>query len=127
MPHPTDVQVGANIRSRREHAGMPQKELAKRLGISFQQVQKYESGNNRVSCSKLADMCHVFGCQPTDMFDGVDLPGRRTNGAATPPQRTPNLARARLDLARSFDQIPSRRVQRNIVQLTKALAETAVH
>ena len=60
-PHPVDVYVGARVRLRRLLLGMNQETLAKALGLTFQQVQKYEGGANRVSASRLAEMAQILG------------------------------------------------------------------
>ena len=63
---------GKRMRQRREMRGLPQKELARQLGISFQQVQKYESGANRVSASKMWQLCGVLGVEPGYFFEGLE-------------------------------------------------------
>lgn len=67
----TDVHVGARIREIRLKRELTQGGLASALGITFQQLQKYERGTNRVSCSKLWRMCAVLECTPADVFDGL--------------------------------------------------------
>lgn len=59
-PHPIDVLVGQRIRARRIELSVTQTELAERLGVTFQQVQKYETGKNRVSCSRLSDIARTL-------------------------------------------------------------------
>lgn len=70
--HPVDVYVGARIRMRRQFLGIGQVQLAKVLGISFQQVQKYESGSNRISSSKLYETSRALGIGIGYFFDGYD-------------------------------------------------------
>lgn len=130
MPHPVDVHVGKRMRQRREMRGMPQKELAKRLGISFQQIQKYESGANRISASKLWELCGVMDVDPGYFFEGLTGPAGaakpRLRGAAAAQdayEPEPRNARQVLDLNQSFQKIPDIRVRRQLVQLLKALAE----
>ncbi len=127
MPHPVDVHVGKRMRRRREMRGMPQKELAAKLGISFQQVQKYESGANRISASKMWELCgqQVLDVDPDFFFEGLV----KSNGAGKRGKRVePTLtekdhanARQVLDLNQSFQKIPDIRVRRQLVQLLKAL------
>ena len=69
MFHPVDCQVGKTIRKRRKMIGMSQEELGKAVGITFQQVQKYERGANRVSCSRLAAIAKVLKT-PIEAFFG---------------------------------------------------------
>jgi transcriptional regulator with XRE-family HTH domain len=63
-PHPVDVHVGARVRQRRTLFGMTQTDLADALGLSFQQIQKYEKGTNRVGASRLYDLSRVMTCPP---------------------------------------------------------------
>ncbi len=73
LPNPIDFIVGQNIRLQRLKKGLSQEALADRLGLTFQQVQKYEKGVNRTSASRLAQMASIFGVGITAFFDGVDL------------------------------------------------------
>jgi transcriptional regulator with XRE-family HTH domain len=67
-PHPTDKYVGAQIRFHRVAQGLSQTEVATRLGISFQQVQKYEIGSNRVAASRLMEIAEILQVRPGDLF-----------------------------------------------------------
>jgi transcriptional regulator with XRE-family HTH domain len=69
-PHPVDVYVGRKLRMRRTILGMSQSELGDAIGISFQQVQKYERGANRISASKLWDFSRALDVTPAYFFDG---------------------------------------------------------
>ncbi len=69
-PHPVDVFVGRKLRMRRTILGMSQSELGDAIGISFQQVQKYERGTNRISASKLWDFSKALDVAPAYFFDG---------------------------------------------------------
>jgi transcriptional regulator with XRE-family HTH domain len=110
------------MRARRELRGLPQKELARKLGISFQQVQKYESGANRISASKMWQLCEVLDITPGYFFEGLE--GKRrskgTNGAQKAPQDG-RSTRQVLDLNQAFKQIEDTRVRRQVVQLVKSL------
>lgn len=122
MPHPVDTHVGRQMRARRELRGLPQKELARQLGISFQQVQKYESGANRISASKMWQLCDVLDVEPGYFFDGLDARRRgRGTDAVLEPQQDGRSARQVLDLNQAFKQIEDARVRRQVVQLVKAL------
>ena len=68
-PDPIDVEVGAKIKARRRLLGMSQDTLAARLGVTFQQIQKYEKGSNRVSVPKLIQICKVLGCAPATFIE----------------------------------------------------------
>ena len=71
MAHPVDVHVGKRIRQRRWLTGMTQQQLAQSVGIKFQQIQKYETGANRVSASRLWDIASALDVPVTFFFDGV--------------------------------------------------------
>ncbi len=127
MPHPVDTHVGGRVRQRREMCGLPQKELARQLGISFQQVQKYESGANRISASKLWQLCEVLDTAPEHFFEGLERArgrGRRPAAAALAEPTDGRSARQVLDLNQAFQKIADLRVRRQIVQVVKALTRT---
>ena len=77
MPHPVDIHVGKRIRHQRWLASTTQQQLAERVGIKFQQIQKYETGANRVSASRLFDIAAAMAVPVAFFFDGLD-------GADTP-------------------------------------------
>mgnify|MGYP000382590647 FL=1 len=72
MPHIVDVAVGANIRQRRRMLKISQEALAEAIDVTFQQVQKYERGANRVSASSLFDICRTLKCHPADLMPAPD-------------------------------------------------------
>lgn len=72
-PHPVDVHVGQRVRMRRNQIGMSQTNLADGLGITFQQVQKYERGSNRISTSKLYEIATALGTPITYFFEDLTL------------------------------------------------------
>jgi len=74
MKHPVDVHVGARLRHRRWLIGMTQQQLAGSVGIKFQQIQKYESGANRISASRLWDIAKALEVPISFFFDGLDDP-----------------------------------------------------
>ena len=71
MVHPVDIHVGKKIREARLVRGLTQSGVAKQLGLSFQQLQKYETGYNRVSASKLFELSQLLDVQPSYFFDGL--------------------------------------------------------
>lgn len=71
-PHQVDIAVGANIRARRKQMNMSQEGLAEAIGLTFQQVQKYERGMNRVSCSKLVEIAQALDCHPAALLPKQD-------------------------------------------------------
>lgn len=115
---PVDLHVGARIRLRRKMLGVSQERLAEQLGLTFQQVQKYERGANRVSASKLHAIGAALGAHVSWFFEGLAGP---EPGAANEP--TPVSIEA-LDLGRRFDQLPAYQ-RRAVSDLMTALAAGA--
>lgn len=109
------------MRARRELRGLPQKELARQLGISFQQVQKYESGANRISASKMWQLCEVLDVAPGYFFEGLEGKRRGKGEASLGVPQDGRSARQVLDLNQAFKQIEDTRVRRQVVQLVKSL------
>ncbi len=75
MPHPVDIHVGSRLRAVRVRRGLSQTNLADKLGLTFQQVQKYESGANRISASKLFAISRIMGVTPDYFFEGLEYAG----------------------------------------------------
>lgn len=73
MTHPVDIHVGKHIRHRRWASGMTQQQLADLVGIKFQQIQKYETGMNRVSASRLWDIANVLNVPVSFFFEGLNV------------------------------------------------------
>lgn len=79
-PDPMDVALGAAVRIRRRTIGMSQEALADQCGVSFQQIQKYENGANRISFSRLVQIARALKCRVVDLMDVLDGPDRETTG-----------------------------------------------
>ena len=112
-PNATDIQVGETIRAHRLIAGMSQKVLADRLGVSFQQVQKYEKGTNRVGAGRLPQIAAIFGVPISALFDAnADTsPG---DAAGTAPARLiPD--KGTLRLLTSFAGVTNRAIRRSLI------------
>jgi transcriptional regulator with XRE-family HTH domain len=75
MAHPVDVTVGARVRELRIRAGVSQVELGRKLGVSFQQIQKYEKGSNRMGASRLVQVADALGAPLESLFEDVSLKG----------------------------------------------------
>lgn len=118
-PHPTDVHVGRRLCEARVAAGLNQTDLGRALGITFQQVQKYEKGANRVSASKLADAARFLKLPIAWFFDGLGLPGEADTSFAGLEAISPQHRR----LLDGFDQLsaPNRAA---IVRVVEAAAGT---
>ena len=122
IPDPVDVHVGARIRARRLLIGMNQETLADRLGLTFQQVQKYEGGANRVSASRLSAMAEILGV-PISYFFG-DLRPDDTDVSPEDREWREHLQRPEtIELIRMYYAIPDPRVRRQFLDMTRTLAE----
>lgn len=120
MKHPVDTYVGKRIRHRRWTIGMVQQQLADKVGVKFQQIQKYETGMNRVSASRLWDIADALGIDITYFFAGLN-DAREANLAAAPDLLTNKEA---TDLLRAYYGIPE--AQRSaLFDLARALSQTA--
>ena len=121
-PHPIDVYVGSRIRLQRIMRGLTQSEVAKLVGISFQSVQKYERGENRVSASRLHEFAKALGVAEQFFFDGVgpDLPPG--DAAREPPASAVEGKELQRQLAAVLS-IDDKRLRGLIIQLLKVLSE----
>lgn len=128
-PHPVDVHVGARIRERRKQLGVSQQSLADALGLTFQQVQKYERGANRVSSSKLWEISKTLHAPVSYFFEHLSFGGA---AAADGDENSPEyqhdfiMTAEGVELARAFPRIADRRVRRQVLDLVKALADGTV-
>lgn len=123
MTHPVDVHVGKRVRHRRWLVGMTQQQLAEKVGIKFQQIQKYETGANRVSASRLWDIADALDVQVSFFFDGLDAtPSDNKVGAAVPADLMGD--KEALDLVRSYYSIPENQ-RRRLFELARVLSDVA--
>ncbi|HHZ10273.1 MAG TPA: helix-turn-helix transcriptional regulator [Rhizobiales bacterium] len=126
-PNPIDVHVGSRIRLRRNMLGMSQEKLGESLGITFQQIQKYEKGTNRVGASRLQAISSILGVPVSFFFEdapggeAVETRGFAEDGSATFVVDFLNSAEG-IQLNRAFVQISDPRVRRKILELVKTLA-----
>ena len=125
MPHAVDVYVGKRIRQRRWLIGMTQQTLAENVGIKFQQIQKYETGANRVSASRLWDIAEVVGVPVSFFFDGMETAEGDTEnkGAALAPADILGDKEA-MELVRSYYAIPEEQ-RRRLFELARVLSDVA--
>ncbi len=116
MKHPVDVHVGKRIRHRRWVIGMTQQQLAERVGIKFQQIQKYETGMNRVSASRLWDISETLGVPVSFFFEGLE--------AERAEETTPDLMadKEAMELVRSYYSIPETQ-RRRLFELARVLSD----
>ncbi|HKL56275.1 MAG: helix-turn-helix domain-containing protein [Roseovarius sp.] len=123
MPHPVDVHVGKRIRHRRWLVGMTQQQLAESVGIKFQQIQKYETGANRVSASRLWDIADALGVEISFFFDGLESENGQRQGNDKVPADLLGDKEA-LDLVRSYYAIPENQ-RRRLFDLARVLSDVA--
>ncbi len=132
-PNPIDVHVGSRVRLRRTLLGMSQEKLGEAIGLTFQQVQKYERGANRVGASRLYDLSRVLDVPVGFFFDEMTeevagaSPGQIRGNGGLPldgiePELDPMAKRETLELVRAYYRISSPKVRKRIFELTKALA-----
>jgi transcriptional regulator with XRE-family HTH domain len=119
QPDPIDIAVGARIRMRRRHVGVSQQALADELGVSFQQVQKYERGANRVSASVLVKIARRLDCTVAAL---VGEESRAVDDALAPTLAAPGA----LVLLEAFVRIQDPQIRRKLVDLVVALADGPV-
>ncbi len=133
-PNPVDVHVGSRIRLRRTLLGMSQQKLGESIGLTFQQVQKYERGTNRVGSSRMFELARVLDVPVSYFFEemGSDVAARGrqhafgvaidapASGAADPMTK-----RETLELVRAYYKITDPKVRKRLFEMTKALASAA--
>lgn len=131
-PHPVDIHVGSRVRMRRTLLGMSQEKLGDALGLTFQQVQKYERGANRVGASRLFQISRILDVPVAFFFDemaaeGTSAPASAQPGLAedsAPSSFDPMAKRETLELVRAYYRIADPKVRKRIFELTKAVAGT---
>jgi transcriptional regulator with XRE-family HTH domain len=129
-PNPMDAHVGSRVRMRRMLLGMSQEKLGEHLGLTFQQVQKYEKGVNRIGASRLFDLAHVLGVPVQFFYDEAPTTGEGEAASAAGFTDLPSesyvvdflSSREGLELNKAFIKIADARVRRSIVELVRALA-----
>jgi transcriptional regulator with XRE-family HTH domain len=122
IPNPIDIHVGKRIRMRRLFLGMNQETLANALGLTFQQVQKYEGGANRVSASRLSAMADILGVPISFFFGDLPLEGQ---GSVEEREARERMERPEtIELVRLYYTIPDPNVRQTFLDMVKAVAES---
>ena len=128
-PNPIDVHVGGRVRFRRMLLGMSQEKLGEKLGLTFQQVQKYEKGINRIGASRLFDLAQVLGVSVQFFYEEAPAPEGHPlvpEGFAEKPEEHSIveflLSRDGLELNKAFVRISDVKARRAIVELVRSLA-----
>lgn len=121
-PNATDLQVGESIRVHRLIAGMSQQALADRLGVSFQQVQKYENGTNRVGAGRLPQIAEILNIPISALFSAnADASRSGSAESVAPIYLIPD--KSTLRLLTSFSSVSDRAIRRGLVDLVDAIAK----
>ena len=122
-PDPVDVEVGQRIRIQRLQSGLSQTSLAEQLGVTFQQVQKYEKGVNRVGAGRLTKIAKVLGVPVSTFFGAHDAvtTDRAERGSASSPLKLLTVPGA-LRLLRAYGQLHDGKMRRSIVDLVENIA-----
>jgi transcriptional regulator with XRE-family HTH domain len=124
-PNPVDKYVGSRVRMRRIMLGMSQEKLGEALGLTFQQIQKYEKGTNRVGASRLQQISEILQVPVSFLFDGgpSGMAGGTSAENASPAYISDFLATSEgLALTRAFTRIADAKLRRSIVDLVERIA-----
>src|SRR6195256_6049037 len=127
-PNPIDVQVGARVRLRRNMLGLSQEKLGEAIGLTFQQVQKYERGANRIGASRLHELSRVLDVPVSFFFDSMDpvrapaIPGGFAEPAAEAFDSDPLRRRETVELVSAYYRIDDLALRRRLFDLARALA-----
>jgi transcriptional regulator with XRE-family HTH domain len=131
-PNPIDVHVGSRVRLQRMLLGVSQERLGERLGLTFQQIQKYEKGVNRIGASRLFDLAQVLGVPIQFFYDDAPAQERHAPAAAGMGERTADgyifdflNTREGLELNKAFARISDPKSRRAILDLVRKLAGDA--
>lgn len=129
VKNPIDAHVGAQVKLRRAVVGMSQTELANRLGITFQQVQKYENGANRISASRLYQIAEFLDVPLESFFEGTDAvvvnaPGAYKGAKDETVKKYEDFIRgpAGIDFCKAFVNVDDPAVRKRITALVKSIA-----
>ena len=128
-PHPIDVHVGGRVRLRRTMVGLSQDKLADSLGLTFQQIQKYEKGVNRIGASRVFEIARILGVPIQFFFDDYDVDTGRSYGFA---EAGPDDGAAMMELLNSpegvqlckhFASITDPKIRKRVLELVKSLSD----
>ena len=134
-PHPVDVHVGSRVRLRRTLMGLSQEKLGEAVGLTFQQIQKYERGSNRIGASRLHEFSQILNVSVSFFFEGgVDdrgAPSRARSGGNDKKNKKKMSdedflqKRETLELIRAYYRVPDHLIRKKIFEMVKALAKSA--
>ncbi|MBB3659976.1 MULTISPECIES: helix-turn-helix domain-containing protein [unclassified Rhizobium] len=122
-PHSVDVHVGKTIRIQRLLRKVSQTELGDRVGVTFQQIQKYEKGSNRVSASMLVEIAGALNVDVRTFFDDLTAPAANANDNPAPSEEFV-ISREGVQLNAAFFSIKNEQLRKKILKLVQAIANT---
>jgi transcriptional regulator with XRE-family HTH domain len=133
-PNPMDIHVGSRVRLRRMVIGMSQEKLGEKMGLTFQQIQKYEKGTNRIGASRLFQLSQIMDVPVQFFFEDAPLAYANRSGALAGFAESKTEAflldflnsRDGLELNRAFVKITDSKVRKRVVELVRALSEDTV-
>lgn len=130
MPHPVDIHVGQRLRLRRTIMGMSQEALGNAIGVTFQQIQKYERGTNRMGSSRLFDFARILNVPVSYFFEEYKEPasGQTQTGGLSEPEipafdHEQISSRETMEMMRAYYKIESAQARKRVFELIKTLAE----
>jgi transcriptional regulator with XRE-family HTH domain len=121
VSNPLDIALGARIRVRRKSLGLSQDDLAVQVGLTFQQIQKYERGANRVSFSRLVEIARTLKCRVQDLIGDLDVEGEVSDQVAAEAVQLKETGA--LELIRAYSAIRSAGRRRVVVSLAQTLSK----
>ena len=133
IPNPVDIHVGSRVRLRRTLLGLSQEKLGEAVGLTFQQIQKYERGANRIGASRLFEFSRILDVPVSFFFDDMDDRARLAQGdevlgladqPQTPLEPDPLTRRETLELVRAYYRITDPQVRKRLFELTKSLGSS---
>jgi transcriptional regulator with XRE-family HTH domain len=133
-----DIHIGRRLKRRRSLMGLSQQKLAVSVGLTFQQIQKYEKGVNRISASRLYQLSHILNVSPAYFFDGIGSVEDATLDSLTPSTATATgmaadngedlfARRESLELVRAHYNIPSPLLRRRVLEFVRKLGQDEPH
>jgi transcriptional regulator with XRE-family HTH domain len=122
QPHPVDIHVGQRVRLRRTVLGMSQERLGEAIGLTFQQVQKYERGTNRIGASRLYDLSVVLNVSVEFFYEDYAANAGGMSEAPASGYAAATLQRDALELMSAFQRIADPEMRRQVLDLAKAIA-----
>jgi transcriptional regulator with XRE-family HTH domain len=133
-PNPIDIHVGNRVRLQRMLIGISQEKLGERLGLTFQQVQKYEKGINRIGASRLFELSRVLGVPVQFFYEDAPVSGTQQNSTPGFAERSSDShvfeflsSREGLELNRAFSRITDPKVRKSVLDLVRSLADEATN